>query len=60
MYMYPKIICKRILLAYVHRKDLGIPSPMLIARKSPKHKSCEIYSKIFKVSIKETAKYRKD
>lgn len=53
MYMYQKIICKHILLGYVHRKHLGIPSPMLIARKSPKHKSCEIYIKIFKVSKKQ-------
>lgn len=54
MYMYPKIICKHILLAFVHRKYLGILSLMLIAKKSPKHKSCEIiYSKIFKVSKKQ-------
>lgn len=33
---------------------------MLIAWKSPKHKSCEIYSKIFKVSFKEMEQHRKD
>lgn len=46
-------ICKYIVLAYVQIKYLGIPFPTLIAWKSQKHNLCEIYSRIFKASLKK-------
>lgn len=47
MRMYPKFTCKYILPAYLNRKHLRIPSPMLIASKWPTHKTCEIYIIIY-------------